>query len=175
MNEMAQIEVTLSTYKAIEAARLSFEETHDEIVQRVLSSRRMPRLLGVERQTPPTTRRRGNISANLFGREVPVANLKGAYIAILNGLLRHKPSLFELLSHEGTNRRRWIARRAVELYPESPHLAADHALAIGGDWFVDTNISRKQIDQRLAVTTRLAGYRYGEDITIVEGPVAFVQ
>lgn len=175
MTGMTQIEVTLATYKAIEAARLSFGESHDEIVQRVMSARRLPRSPEGARQGPPATRRRGNISVQLFGRSVDVANLKGAYIAILNSLLRHKPSLFELLSHQGTRRRRWIARKANELYLESPHLANDHALSIGGDWFVDTNLSRKQIDQRLTTAARLAGYRYGEDVSIIEMPVAFVQ
>ena len=174
MSGMTQIDVTLATYKAIEAARLSFSESHDEIVQRILTGRRPSRIANANRQAPPATRRRGNVSVDLFGRSVPVANLKGAYIAILNGLLRHKPSLFELLAHQGTSRRKWIARAASELYAESPHLAADHAFAIGGDWFVDTNLSRKQIEQRLTVATRLAGYRFGDDVSIVEGPVAFV-
>ena len=72
-------------------------------------------------------------------------------------------------------RRRWIARKAADLYVESPHLANDHALAIAGDWFVDTNLSRKQIEQRLSVAAKLAGYRYGEDVSILEMPVTFVQ
>ena len=117
----------------------------------------------------------GNIAVDLFGRSVPVANLKGAYIAILNALLRHKPSLFELLAYEGTPRRRWIARSTDALYAQSPHLARDHALGIGGDWFIDTNLSRKQIDQRLAAAAKIAGYRYGEDVSISEGAVSFVQ
>lgn len=178
MSGLTQIEVTLATYKAIEAARLSFAESHDEIMRRVLATRRSARLSPVRdasRTAPPATRRRGNVSANLFGRDVPVANLKGAYIAILNALLRHKPSLFERLALEGTNRRRWIARSTDALYPQSPHLARDHALAIGGDWFIDTNVSRKQIDQRLAVAARIAGYRYGEDVRIADGAVSFVQ
>lgn len=175
MGGMTQIEVTLATYKAIEAARLSFSESHDEIVRRVMASRRIPRTSDGRRQSLPATRRRGNISVQLFGRCVDVANLKGGYIAILNSLARHKPSLFELLSHQGTRRRRWIARDAAGLYLESPHLAEDHALAIGGDWFIDTNLSRKQIEQRLAVAAKLSGYRYGEDVSITEKPVAFVQ
>jgi hypothetical protein len=170
MSGLTQIDVSLSTFKAIEAARLSFTESHDDIVRRMLAtkkSRAGQPLREIARNTPPAQRRRGNISVDLFGRNVPVANLKAAYIAVLNGLIRHKPSLFELLAHEGTKRRRWIAREAAGLYPESPHLARDHALAITGDWFIDTNLSRAQIDQRLETACTLSGYRYRQDVTII--------
>jgi hypothetical protein len=173
MPQTAKIEITLDTFKAIEAARLSLSETHDEIVRRALSSHRPMR---PSRETtadgPKAVRKRGNICVDLFGRIVPVANLKDAYLTILNALVRHKPSLFELLSHEGTNRRRWAARDGAALYPATPHLAQDHAFAVAGDWFVDTNLSGRQIAERLRVAARLAGYRYGEDVSIVEGPVA---
>lgn len=172
-----QIELTLETYKALEAARQSFGESHDEILSRLLSSRRVTRIsaLAQARHAPPQPRRRGDISVDLFGRLVAVANGKYAYLAILNALVRHKPSLFEILAQQGTGRRRWAARSAEELYPGSPHLARDHAVAAQGEWFVDTNLSRKQIDQRLAVAARVAGYGYGKDVRIVEGPVAELQ
>ena len=177
MSGLTQIEITLATYKAIEAARLSFGESHDEIMQRVLAARRQAGTSPIRdaaRTTAPAIRKHGNISVDLFGRIVPVANFKAAYIAILNALMRHKPSLFELLAHEGTARRRWIARSADALYPHSPHLARDHALGIGSDWFIDTNLSRKQIDQRLEVAARIAGYHYPKDIGINENSVSFV-
>jgi hypothetical protein len=170
MSGLTQIDVTLATFKAIEAARLSFTESHDDIVRRILATKRSRAgqpMREIARNTPPAQRKRGNVSVDLFGRAVPVANLKAAYIAALNGLIRHKPSLFELLSHEGTKRRRWISREAAGLYPESPHLARDHALAITGDWFIDTNLSRAQIDQRLAIACTLSGYRYQQDVAIL--------
>ena len=170
MSATAQIEVSLATFKAIEAARLSFGESHDEIVQRVLAAPRAQR--AIARDTPPSTRRRGNVSVELFGRAQPVANLKAAYIAALTALLRHKPSLFEHLAQEGRTRRRWIARSADGLYADSPHLARDHAHEILPGWFLDTNLSRAQIDQRLAIACKIAGYRYGDDARIVDGAVA---
>ncbi len=172
MSGLAQIEVSLATFKAIEAARLSFTESHDDIVRRMLATKRSrdaQPMREIARNTPPAQRKRGNIAVDLFGRSVPVANLKAGYIAALNSLVRHKPSLFELLAHEGTKRRRWIARQATGLYPESPHLARDHALAITGDWFIDTNLSRAQIDQRLETACQLAGYRYQDDVKIIGG------
>lgn len=175
MTGMTQIDVTLGTYKAIEAARLSLTESHDDIVRRVLAAKRSARTAALResaRATPPAPRRRGDVSVDLFGRILPVANCKYAYLAILNALVRHKPSLLELLADEGTPRRRWVARSADALFSGSPHLARDHATAAHGDWFVDTNVSRKQIDQRLAVAAKLAGYRYGEDVRIAEGSSA---
>ena len=175
MSGMAQIDVSLATFKAIEAARLSFGESHDEIVRRVLAvrqSRAQSAIRESARAAPPATRRRGHVSVDLFGREQPVANFKAAYIAILTALLRHKPSLFEHLADEGKTRRRWIARTADGLYADSPHLARDHAHAMPGDWFLDTNLSRAQIDQRLEAACKIAGYRYNEDVRIMDGAVA---
>ena len=170
MSNLAQISISLDTYKAIEAARLSLAEDHDAIIRRALVLRKGHRnspLRISARSCAPSTRKRGNVSIEMFGRSQPVANLKAAYVAALTSLLRHKPSLFELLAQEGTNRRRWIARDAAKLYPESPHLARDHALNIAGDWHLDTNLSRIQIDQRLARACQIAGYKFGDDVLIV--------
>jgi hypothetical protein len=172
MSGTAQIEVSLATFKAIEAARLSFGESHDDIVRRALAvrqSRSQALIRETARIAPPATRRRGNVSVGLFGRREAVANLKGGYIAILTALVRHKPSLFEHLAQEGRTRRRWIARTPEGLYADSPHLARDHAWPLSGDWFLDTNLSRAQIDQRLEVACRIAGYRYGTDLTLDDG------
>ena len=89
-----------------------------------------------------------------------------AYVTALTRLVRHKPSLFELLSLKGGAKRRWIARDAQSLYPGSPHLARDHAHALPG-WWLDTNLSRAQIEARLAEACRIAGYRFGEDVRIL--------
>ncbi len=175
MSGTAQIEVSLATFKAIEAARLSFTESHDEIVRRALCARQgQSRQLvrAAARLSPRATRRRGNVSVDLFGRIEAVANLKAAYIAVLMALVRHKPSLFELLSGEGRTRRRWIARTAEGLYGDSPHLARDHAHPLPGDWFLDTNLSRAQIDQRLDVACRLSGYVWRKDLGIIDAAVA---
>jgi hypothetical protein len=172
MSGMAQIEVSLATFKAIEAARLSFGESHDEIVRRVLATRRsrsQALIRETARTAPPPTRRRGVAIVALFGRDQPVANLKQGYITILAALVRHKPSLFEHLAQEGRTRRRWIARTPAGLYADSPHLARDHAWPLPGDWFLDTNLSRAQIDQRLEVACKIAGYRYGDDLKLSDG------
>jgi hypothetical protein len=170
MTGTAEIAVSLATFKVIEAARLSFGESHDEIIRRIFtrgSSRRLQPARDGGRYTPPLQRRRGNISLELFTRPQSAPNLKYAYIAALQSLARHKPSLFELLSLEGTTRRRWAARATEALFPGSPHLARDHAFEVAPEWFIDTNLSRAQIEARLCAACRIAGYRFGEDVKLL--------
>ncbi len=168
----SEIAISLATYKAIESARMSLNESHDEIIRRVFArggGRSGRSFAETARMVQPATRRRGNITVDLYGQQRPVANLKQAYVTILQSLVKHKPSLFELMAHEGTSRRRWIARDAASLFPHSPHLVRDHALDIAPDWLLDTNLSRAQIDTRLTVACRIAGYRYRGDVSIIGG------
>lgn len=169
MSGMTEVEVSLATYKAIEAQRLSFAESHDAIIRRALAERiakrrRAPALLGPR----GAARRRGSIKLVLFGRETPCLNLRDAYLTGLRGLARYAPALFERMAAEGTARRRWSARSAEALYVSAPHLAVQFASEIVPDWFVDTNLSRAQILARLGRACKLAGYRFGEDLNLVE-------
>jgi hypothetical protein len=171
MNGVQPVSISLATYKAIEAQRISFSESHDAIIRRALSERTSKRRAVAERSSATMRgagRRRGNIRVMLFGRTQPVMNLKDAYLTALTALVRHKASLFQLLAFEGTDRRRWIAPSAEALFVTSPHLATDHAHAIAPNWFVDTNVSRAQIVARLTTACRLAGVRYGDHVGIVE-------
>jgi hypothetical protein len=172
MEGTAQIAVSLATWKAIEAQRLSFAESHDAIIRRALAeratkpARTAARAAYAARGAP---RRRGQMRVVVFGREQPVLNLRDAYLVILTALVRHKASLFQLLAVEGTVRRRWIAPSAEALFVSAPHLADEHAHQIAPKWFVDTNCSRAQIVARLTVAARLAGQEFGKDIRIIEG------
>ena len=117
MSGLQPVSISLATYKAIEAQRITFSESHDSIIRRALSertSKRRPvaaRSMGAIRGAG--RRRRGNVKVILFGRAHPVMNLKDAYLVILTALVRHKASLFQLLAVEGTERRRWIAASAA--------------------------------------------------------------
>ena len=172
MSGLQAVTISLATYKAIEAQRLTFTESHDSIIRRALSDRTSRRRTVSERTARPTrgvARRRGNARVVLFGRSQSVMNLKDAYLVILTALVRHKASLFQLLAVEGTERRRWISPSAEALFVTSPHLAPDHAHEIAPNWFVDTNVSRVQIISRLTAACQLAGVRYGEQVSIIEG------
>lgn len=172
MSGMAQITVSLATWKAIEAQRLSFVEDHDAIIRRALTvrtDRRSQMTRALIRTDIPVERRRGNMSVEVAGRFSQVANLKPAYITILSQLVKRRPSLFQMLLSEGTQRRRWIAIRAEALFPNSPHLARDHAHEIAPSWFIDTNVSKAQIMARLAKACALSDLSFGDTVRIVEG------
>ena len=172
MSGLQPVSISLATYKAIEAQRLTFSESHDSIIRRALSERTSKRRPVVARSMDAIRgagRRRGNVKVTLFGRAQSVMNLKDAYLVILTALVRHKASLFQMLAVEGTERRRWIAASAESLFVTSPHLASGHAHEIAPNWFVDTNVSRAQIISRLTTACLLAGVRFGEDISIIEG------
>jgi len=172
MTGLTSVSVTLATYKAIEAQRLSFSENHDAIIRRALAERDVRRRHAPQRvshSTRGTSRKHGRTSVVIFDRTQSVFNLRDAYLVILAALVRHKASLFQLLLAEGTPRRRWIAATPGALFVTSPHLAHEHAHEIAPGWFVDTNLSRAQIIARLTTAARLADCSYGTDVKIVEG------
>jgi hypothetical protein len=172
MTGLTNISLSLATYKAIEAQRLSFGESHDAIIRRALAERagRRARMAGraaaMGRGAP---RRRGRVRVDIFGRAQEVLNLRDAYLVILTALIRHKSTLLQLLATEGSTRRRWVARSPEALFVTAPHLAAEHAHQIAPDWYVDTNVSRAQIVARLTTAARVAGYAFGEDVRLIEG------
>jgi hypothetical protein len=171
MSGMAQIAVSLSTWKAIEAQRLSFEEDHDSIIRRalIMKASRKPSLMKRTLAASMTvTRKRGNLAIEVAGRQTEVPNLKTAYIAILSQLVKRRPSLFQQLLKEGSNRRRWIAMTPAALFPLSPHLAQQHAYRIAPDWYVDTNLSRAQIETRIACAAKAAGLSFGDTVQVID-------
>jgi hypothetical protein len=172
MSGMAQISVSLATWKAIEAQRLSFEEDHDAIIRRALVARTHQKKAiarAVAAPQPVAQRKRGNMAVDVAGRITPVANLKDAYVTILSQLVKTRPSLFQMLLKEGNERRRWIAMSPDALFPLSPHLARQFAHRIARDWYVDVNVSKTQIETRLIKACEIAGHRFGDDVTISGG------
>lgn len=171
MTGLTSVSLSLATYKAIEAQRLSFSESHDAIIRRALADR-SGRRSQVAMQSAAlgrgAPRKRGRVQVMLFGQTQDVFNLRDAYLVTLTALTRHKASLLQFLANEGSARRRWAARSPEALFVTAPHLAAQHAHSIAPEWFVDTNLSRAQIVARLTVAARLAGYAYGKDLQIIE-------
>lgn len=171
MSSLHTVAISLATYKAIEAQRLSFTESHDAIIRRALAERSVRRISSANRIAQlgkGAPRRRGNIRVRVFGEIQRALNLKDAYLVCLTALVRRRASLFQLLAAEGSARRRWVGPNAEALFVTAPHLAIEHAHEIAPNWYVDTNVSRAQIIARLTVATRLAGAEFGTDIAILE-------
>jgi hypothetical protein len=170
MAGLAQVTISLATWKAIEAQRLSFDEDHDAIIRRALAVRRSTKTQmarAILRADNPAQRQRGAISVIIRGREIQAANLKAAYIEILKQLIKIRPSLFQSLLKEGSARRRWIALSPAELFPLSPHLAPQHGYQIATNWFIDTNLSKAQIETRCTRAAAIADLRFGSDVAII--------
>ena len=90
------------------------------------------------------------------------------YPVISTALIPHKSLLLQLLATQGSARRRRVAQSPEALFVTAPHLADGHAHQIAPDWYIDPNVWRAQIAASMTVAPRLAGYRFGEDVPIVE-------
>ena len=81
MSGLTNVSLSLATYKAIEAQRLSFAESHDAIIRRALAVRSGQRTRTVARAgllARGAPRKRGRVRVVLFGREQDVFNLRDA-------------------------------------------------------------------------------------------------
>jgi hypothetical protein len=183
---MRQIAIDLEVHRRIEAERCSFEESENAILRRLLNIEdgqaardSKPRELDttprgappIEMAIPIGSRTTGNWSVEWNGQRFMARNLREAYLTGLARLAEHDETLFGKLSTEGSGRRRYVAGRPLDLYPNSPHLAKPernntHRL---GEWYVDLNLSRDQAAKRIRRAAALAGIRYGQEIAIRDG------
>jgi hypothetical protein len=183
---MRQIEIDLEVHRLIEAERSSFEESESAILRRLLnideghtkrpSKHQQPdlaprNLLPIETAIPIGSRTTGNWSVEWHGQRFMARSLREAYLTGLARLAEHDETLFDKLSKEGGGRRRYVASRPQDLYPNSPHLAKSERNNTYrlGEWHVDLNLSRNQAAKRIKRAAALAGVRYGQEITIKDG------
>jgi negative regulator of replication initiation len=183
---MRQIEIDLEVHRRIEAERCSFDESENAILRRLLDiedgeaarnsgskdvETRPRSSLPIETAIPIGSRTTGNWSVEWNGQRFMARNLREAYLTGLARLAEHDETLFDKLAKEGSGRRRYVAGRPQDLYPNSPHLAKpernnSHRL---GKWHVDLNLSRDQASKRIRRAAALAGVRYGQEIAIRDG------
>jgi hypothetical protein len=183
---MRQIEIDLEIHRRIEAERCSFEESENAILRRLLNIENgnagrksapqdvesTPRSApAIELAIPVGSRTTGNWSVEWSGQRFLARNLREAYLTGLARLAEHDEALFDKLSREGSGRRRYVAGRPEDLYPNSPHLAKperNNSYRLG-EWHVDLNLSRDQAAKRIRRAAALAGVHYGQEITIKDG------
>lgn len=166
------IELDLGLHKALEAHRISLEESQTDILRRVLDTTPRP----VEPAPPSapipqdwldqddtTGRRTGHFRVRLHDREYYAGSQKSAYRLALIWLEKTRPGLLDILSRDGTGRRRVVARSPQALYPRSPQLTK-HAEKLCDGWYVDVNLSREQKIARIKTACRLAQLDYDKEI-----------
>lgn len=168
-----EIGIDVDLHRAIERARLSFGESENDILRRLLltaAGKRPGRLpaagrAGAARAEP---RRRGLWTVEIGGRRIAAANLKHAYRTLLNELYAAHPHFLEAFAGESARGRRFVARVPAELYGRSPHLAERHAEPLVGGWYFDSNLSAEQVARRARIAARLCGLYYGPDVRILD-------
>ncbi len=171
MPRLKQIGIDVEVNRAIEQARLSFAETENDILRRLLLK---PRSVGAAKsaslhaQPPGPPRARGLWTVEFLGQRESAANLKDAYRLLLQRLAERFPHFLQDFSRQKARSRRFVALDPLDLYGNAPHLAAKHAQPIADGWFFDTNLSSIQVSQRAKVAARLCGLLYGKDIRILD-------
>lgn len=176
------IELDLECYKALEARRISLDESLLDILRRVLAAPTESMQTGQDRAghspavlgSPPAgwhddegmvSRRTGHYRVQMGEHCRYAGSQKSAYRLGLLWLSKQNPDLLDALSKEGTSRRRVVARSPNELYPGSPGLAK-HAEKLTDGWYVDVNLSREQKLSRLRTACRLVGVEFGKDLIV---------
>ena len=163
------IDIDIEVYREIETRRRSFDQKPNDILRETygLPVSVQPAQTPVQ---PRATRRTGAFVFVLQGERFAAGSLKEAYIDCLRELSVRDPEFLDRLSHRRTRTRRLVARHGADLYLRSPQLAGKFAIPLVDGWWVDTNLSRIQCEQRLEIACDVAGLVFGEDLTL-EFPV----
>ncbi|QPQ55936.1 hypothetical protein IC614_04970 [Allosphingosinicella flava] len=175
MSGSKQIGIDVDVHRLIEQNRLSFSESENDILRRLLiaapaSGGDGDTAAGKRRRSPARIggRVRGNWAV-VFGNErIPATNLKNAYYVFLRRLAEHDPDFLPRFGAEQSHSRRYVAQVAEHLYGNSPHLARTFACTLVDGWYYDSNLSADQVAKRARVAARLCGLHYGLDVKIVD-------
>lgn len=171
MAEFKTVEVDLEVNALIESRRLSFKETHNDILRRcLLDDRQSPRLSVTalaDAVAEAGERTTGRWTVEFAGQRVAAPNLKGAYRTLLLLLARHDRHFLFRFSKEKARSRRYVARSPEQLYLASPGLAKQHAKPLTDGWYFDTNLSTDQVARRIRIAARLCGLKYGSEVRLL--------
>lgn len=170
--EMTEIWVDMDVHKAIEAHRVSFKQTKNDILRDVLG------LKGSDLTTtpPPTqplsegrvtrTRAIGNYSFQLDGSRHIEPKLIDAYLLLVRLLAKRDVEFLPALAKVTTRNRRVISREKTGLYLKSPHLAEHHAHKLMDGWWIDGNLSQEQVETRIKLACDVARVKFGTDLVL---------
>lgn len=145
---MKNIEIDLDVSKTIEAGRIGFEESPNQILRRLLGIDARPKNAGI-RPVPRTPRSSGAYSTTLGSATIEANSLKELLRRAILLSDKIEPGFIERLSRQPTRRGRYIvARQATALYPKSPQLA-EYGERLDSEWWYDTNVGRTQVSAYL--------------------------
>ena len=92
--------------------------------------------------------------------------MKAAYISCLRKLTERDPQFLVRLSEKTTRSRRIVAQNPRDLYFRRPELSKQFASRLTDQWWVDTNLSRQQCEQRLKTACDVAGLQFGDSLVL---------
>lgn len=171
MGKYKQIQIDVDVSRAIEGQRLSFSETENDILRRIIL-KASARPAGSSTSSSSTERSKGAWEAVYKGNRIAAQNLKGAYRTLLLEIAKDQPEFLSEFSKERARSRGFVSKNPASLYDNSPQLATDYAKPLTAEWYFDTNLSRSQVAQRARVAAKVAKLDYGTNFSICEGGVA---
>jgi hypothetical protein len=136
-----------------------------------------PRLPLPSAASPARARRAGTAgTANGFGyvlrgERTITRNARDTLVTFFRALSRSDSTFLErfaALPKHG-RRRRYVARRKEDLYPDRPDLAAEHSEELEPGWWIGTNNSAKSIRNIMTMAAEIVGIRLGRDLSILLG------
>lgn len=174
MGGLKQIGIDVDVHRLIEHNRLSFDESENDILRRLLltsPAMEEDRGIGAGRRRSPSriaSRSRGNWAVIFRNERIPATNLKNAYYILLRRLAEHDPDFLPRFGEEQSHSRRFVAQVPEHLYDSSPHLARTFACTLVDGWYYDSNLSAEQVARRARIAARLCGLHYGVDVKIID-------
>jgi hypothetical protein len=152
---MKSIEIDLDVNRVIENARLSFEESQNEILRRLL---RLDVAIRTDATQPRirAPRSSGAYSTTIGKQPIEANSLKELLRAVILVCAKRNPEFLEAVARVSTRRgRHIIARSPEEIYPQSPQLV-EYAERLDSRWWFDTNVGRDQVAAYLKVIAKIA-------------------
>jgi len=104
----------------------------------------------------------------LAGKQYSYKDAKNAMLIVLRELAKLDPSFLERCSQHPDAQgrtRRYLARRAEDLYPERPDLQGHHEILPGG-WVVATNLNNVLKMTIIKLAAEVAGLQFGRDLIV---------
>jgi hypothetical protein len=138
------IEIDLDVNKAIEAGRIDFEESPNEVLRRLLGIDLRPRDADT-RPIPRTPRSSGAYTTTIGSATIEANSLKELLRRAILLSEKLQPGFIERLSGQATPKGRHIvAKTPTGLYPKSPQLM-EFGERLNSEWWYDTNVGRNQV------------------------------
>ena len=123
-------------------------------------------------QQPPRKRRRPHSGSKILGftldgQRVETGNARATLTEVIRRLDKEAPQFMQRFAEETVSkRRRLVAREPSDLYDKA-HLEI-HSVELGNGWWMGTNLSSDAIRKHIATACRVAGIRYGSQLTLIE-------